>query len=158
MPTIDVIKAAYRQTKDGFAITFILHPQDDHEELARAAIGSQWQIKAVPLDENGNAVSGAGNKPPASDWEAGPQPQQRIAAPASSRLTRQAGIACNDRVFRTFLRENEMLRSADSPEEAATAVRLTGGCKSRKEIIPGTPTGDKWEDLYLQFLAWRDMP
>lgn len=57
MTTVDVIKAAYRQTKDGFAITFILHPQDNHDELARAAIGSQWQIKAVPLDENGNPTA-----------------------------------------------------------------------------------------------------
>ena len=53
--------------------------------------------------------SDAGNKPPASDGEAGPQPQQRIAAPAS-RLTKQAGIACNDPVFRTFLWEKQMLR------------------------------------------------
>ncbi len=48
---------AYRQTKDGYAITFVIHPQDMHEALANAPIGSQWRMELTPLDEDGNAAA-----------------------------------------------------------------------------------------------------
>ncbi len=51
----DAIKYAYRQSKDGFIISFVIHPQDMSEDLANADIGSQWQLSLVPLDEDGNA-------------------------------------------------------------------------------------------------------
>lgn len=51
----DAIKIAYRQSKDGFVVTFAIHPQDMPAELANADIGSQWRISLVPLDEHGNA-------------------------------------------------------------------------------------------------------
>ncbi len=51
----DAIKSAYRQTKEGYSLTLVIHPQDNHHAMADAAIGSQWQITAVELDENGNA-------------------------------------------------------------------------------------------------------
>ncbi len=55
MISVDVIKMAYRQTKDGYAITFVIHPNDKHETLANALIGSQWRMQLTPLDEDGNA-------------------------------------------------------------------------------------------------------
>ncbi len=51
----DAIKIGYRQSKDGFVISFTLHPQEVPEELALADIGSQWQLSLVPLDDDGNA-------------------------------------------------------------------------------------------------------
>ena len=52
--TCDAIKTAYRQSKDGFVVSFAIHPSDMDPELANADIGSQWQLRLVPLDENGN--------------------------------------------------------------------------------------------------------
>ncbi len=54
MIKFDCIKSAYRQTKDGYSLTLVIHPQDPHHAIADAAIGSQWQITAVELDEDGN--------------------------------------------------------------------------------------------------------
>jgi hypothetical protein len=50
----DAIKTAYRQSKDGFVVSFAIHPQDMDPDLANAEIGSQWQLRLVPLDDNGN--------------------------------------------------------------------------------------------------------
>jgi hypothetical protein len=187
MISVDVIKAAYRQTKEGFAVTFILHPQDDFDLLAHADIGSQWQMQLVPLDDNGNAkevISAQETQPaptePASSalpavaralcvaeamgngWCIGKcqNPKDCSARPQASHLVQQAGICCSDPVFRQFLYEHEMLVdiTTANKDEAATAVRMICHVQSRREFIPGTPAGDRWEALYGQFLAWRDIP
>lgn len=54
MITIDVIKLGYKQDREGFVVSFRIHPSDDHKELAIADIGSQWQLTATPLDDQGN--------------------------------------------------------------------------------------------------------
>ncbi len=51
----DAIKIAYRQTKDGFVVSFAIHPQDMPVVLANADIGSQWSLRLVELDEDGNS-------------------------------------------------------------------------------------------------------
>ncbi len=51
----DAIKIGYRQSKDGFVVSFSIHPNEMPMILANADIGSQWQITAVELDEDGNA-------------------------------------------------------------------------------------------------------
>ena len=53
--TCDAIKIAYRQNKEGFVVSFSIHPQDMPAELANAPVGSQWQLQLVELDDDGNA-------------------------------------------------------------------------------------------------------
>jgi hypothetical protein len=55
----DAIKIAYRQTKDGFVVSFAIHPQDMPALLANADIWSQWSLRLVELDEDGNAAEAA---------------------------------------------------------------------------------------------------
>lgn len=50
----DAIKTAYRQNKEGFVVSFAIHPQDMPADLANAHVGSQWQLILVPLDDDGN--------------------------------------------------------------------------------------------------------
>ena len=54
---MDVIKYAYRQSKDGFIVSFVVHPNDLCLDLANAAIGSQWRLTIRELDEDGNPVA-----------------------------------------------------------------------------------------------------
>jgi len=160
--SIDVIKLRTSQNKDGDTLTVRLSP-DPYDELSRDAIllarpGSQFKMTLTDLDENGNANAGKSSGPAR---EAGPQPQPAIAAPVS-RLTKQAGIACNDHLFHQFLSEHGFL--ATNPIDTATCVRLICGrgpndpLESRREIIPGTDAGNKWQDLYSKFVQWRDLP
>jgi len=80
--------------------------------------------------------------------------QERDVPAPASRLTRQAAICCRDQRFRTFLQCNGM--PATTPEQAAIAVKLICHVESRKEFIAGTSAGDRWEQLYGKFIAWRD--
>ncbi len=151
MTTVDLIKAGYRQSKDGFIISFVLHPHDDHSKLANADIGSQWQATFTALDEDGNPDPGVGLPP---GREAG-GPAKR--AEPASRLTQLAGIACNDKLFQKYLAVHGY-HNIDNRDDAADAVRKICGVKSRKEFIVGTPAGNEWLELYDAFALWRDAP
>jgi hypothetical protein len=88
------------------------------------------------------------------DCSATPRPAR------ASRLTKQAEDACDDPLFWSFLRKHDihLKATANINEEAAVAVRLICHVKSRREFIPGTSAGDRWEELYGKFIAWRDEP
>ena len=116
--------------------------------VANADIGSQWQLTLVPLDEHGNA-----------SIEPEDKPIKRPTLAPHTRLMRQAGICCSDPVFTRFLEEHGMFRNLNAiTANAAAAVRLICHVESRKEFIPGTPAGDRWEQLYSKFIGWRDAP
>jgi hypothetical protein len=88
-----------------------------------------------------------------------PEPVRAVEPPARARnpdkrLIVQAGIACSDPVFQRYLLEQEMI-VGPSQEAASTAVRLICAVKSRKEFLLGTPAGDRWQEFYGKFLAWR---
>src|SRR3990172_599014 len=76
----DAIKIAYRQSKDGFVVSFAIHPQDMPAVLANADIGSQWRLVLSELDEDGNAEEVMPNLPEQSG--------QHKTVPASERNRR----------------------------------------------------------------------
>jgi hypothetical protein len=69
----------------------------------------------------------------------------------SRRLAQQAGIACADPLFQKFV-------GARNEDTATTFVRQTCGVQSRSEIKIATPEGEIWQQLYGEFLVWRDAP
>jgi hypothetical protein len=141
MIKVDAIKYAYRQNKDGFVVSFVIHPNDAHKELANADIGSQWELTLVGLDEDGNAPQKAQT----------PEPGE---PPARVRLTlaQRAGMLCKDHLFRQFLRDAGTPVHDDV--EAATALRLICGVKTRADILPGTNAGDAFEELHADYTVW----
>lgn len=46
----EAIKASYRQTSKGIAVTFLLQPQDVHEKLAMMPLGEVCQIYVTQKD------------------------------------------------------------------------------------------------------------
>ncbi len=153
MIAADAIKIAYRQGKDGFVVSFAIHPSDMPADLANADIGSQWRITLTPLDADGN---------PESEVMPSHSPNNKKPAPvdpparADKRLMKQAGICCRDPRFWQYLTEKAM--PANDAEDAAVAVRLICHVKSRNEIVPDTPAGATWQRLYDEFALWRDVP
>ncbi len=63
-------------------------------------------------------------------------------------LAQQAGMACADPRFQLFM-------DASGEEETAVAVRNHCYVVTRAEIVPGSEAGDRWEELYQEFLVWR---
>lgn len=43
---------AFRKTKDGTIVSFVLHPQEVPEGLATANIGARFMLAMVELDDN----------------------------------------------------------------------------------------------------------
>ncbi len=143
----DAIKYAYRQSKDGFVVAFVIHPQEMPVDLANADIGSQWQLSLVPLDEHGNPETERRPSPTDSVIN-DPQPasEARIETPARATTpTQMAGILCNDPLFWKYLGVNDR-------EEAAASVRKRCGVNSRRDI---TLDNRAWQELCGRYLAWR---
>ena len=149
MITCDAIKIAYRQSRDGFVVSFVLHPNEVPPELANAHIGSQWQLKLVELDDDGNpsetAEKGTASRP-------SPSPDKR--------LVQRAAMLCQDGAFQAYLVTHSMLdhRSDNRDRDAATALRLICGVDTRKDIIPGSPAAEKFRELVEKFEAWKLEP
>ena len=163
---VDVIKLGYKQDKDGFVISFRLHPNDDHDEIARALLGSQWQMKLVPLDDDGNPQDTGELDPPAPSpvREARADGGRQSTASRSShnvapgkRLVQQAALCCKDPLFQRFLQENYDHTIA-AVEDAAAFVREHCEVYSRSEIQIGTKSADLWDQLFGKYLVWRKAP
>ena len=171
MITIDAIKIAYRQSnKDGFVVTFSLHPSEGHDDLAKAPLGSQWQLTLVPLDENGNASSDddptsereeAETKTPASQASSRPSKSWHELKPAT-----QAGILCNDPAFHKYLQEHhaghwkygQRIEGLDGENLAAFCVRKICDVASRSDITDEDKSGHRWRLLASSYRAWMKEP
>lgn len=64
-------------------------------------------------------------------------------------VAQQSALACQDAVFRAFIREH-MGGVAGNPEDTAHWIRAFFTVGSRRDINP-----DEWADLWGRFLAWK---
>ncbi len=48
---VEAVKTSYRQTKTGVVISFTLHPDDDHKQLADMQIGTRVVLAAAEIIE-----------------------------------------------------------------------------------------------------------
>jgi len=69
----------------------------------------------------------------------------------------QAGILCNEESFVTFIRE-EYIVNAQTPEDAAKAIRHLCGVRSRKDISAATRSGAAWATIVSRYRAWMREP
>jgi hypothetical protein len=145
---LEVKKHAIRQLQDGgWQITIKTHPSDDIDGFSKAPMGARFYTEWVEVDDNEEPVP----QKPKPERE----PEQ---APARARITlaQRAGMLCNEARFWRFLRKNDM--TIDSIDQAAAAVRLICGVKSRSDILPGTYAGDQFEKLHSEYLIWLKHP
>lgn len=68
--------------------------------------------------------------------------------------SQQAALACNDPIFRAFLREGLRL-PADDAEQAAKSVRFSCGVDSRSQIDNDGRAAAFWLKLYDRYQAWK---
>lgn len=155
-------KIAYRQSKDGIVVSFVLHPNEVPDGLTLAPLGQRYVLALVALDDDEtpkevmqhsvDAMARPKHKTvPVS--EAVKAPGRAQVAP-EKRLVQRAGILCSDPLFQAFLLENKMIPSKNE-NDAAVAVRMICGVDSRVEIIPGSASAKVFDDLYGKFIAWR---
>lgn len=57
--SFEAIKYAYRQTKDGFVLSFVVHPSDMPDDMATAPIGQRFMIAYGAITDSGAGASTA---------------------------------------------------------------------------------------------------
>ena len=145
IPTLqfEALKSSYRQSKDGFVIGLVIHPQEMPSELANAKIGTRYQCVLVELADDETPAKPEKVKP-----EKAPREWQALSP------TTQAGIRCEELSFVKFLSENyptDWHESMHFPEEC---VRLICGVTSRKELETNHAAKVLWHQLDLHYQAW----
>jgi hypothetical protein len=131
-------KHAYRQTQDGVVVSFVLHPQEVPGGLATAPLGTRYMLALAEIGDD-------------------EQPVERPAPVKPHSFAQRAGILCNEKSFWTFLNEEHFQGRPEITEEAFATNYLRAHCEvqSRKDLIEGTPAGDKFRDLAAEYDAWK---
>ena len=70
------------------------------------------------------------------------------------RLANQAGMLCDQVPFQKFMSEEYANWFEDESNDVAQAVRRYCGVKSRSDIRPRTPSGDRWTKLHGEYKMW----
>lgn len=151
--TIELKKYSLRQTREGTIIAFVVHPNDAPVWLSSDPIGTVYAAALVRMDEEGGGPSPVARQntaePPLDEYGGG-TPKRKLTWDELPYRT-QSGIRCNDERFTRFLEDEYVVQALATD---ADRVRYICGVESRSELIKGTPAGDRWHDLDLQFQAW----
>ena len=113
-------KYAYRQTKDGMVLSFVLHPDDVPKEMATAPIGQRYIVACAQIDDYENPV-----KPRATT-----EIEKALA---------KANLICRDESYIQWVRMNyyqwHVVDENQSDENyAAEVIRFICGIESRSEL------------------------
>jgi hypothetical protein len=154
-------KVAYRQTKDGIVISFVLHPQEVPAELSTSHIGARYIAALVEIGDDEMPINPAekeiipthpaparlqSDSPSAGAKQA--KREWRDVQPAA-----QSGIRCNEPTFCAFLNETRQYRITGA-DEAAQAVREICGVNSRVEFSTKHAARTMWHQLDTEYQAW----
>ena len=161
----EMLKIAYRQTKDGIVVSFLIHPQHVPDGLAVAALGTRYIVALVELgdDETPRPPKRKEVTPePRPDTKS--KPTSHAAGGARSRswhdmpAAAQAGMMSNEETFCRFMGEKNETGHVYTPAGCAAAIRLWCNVSSRSNILPGTPAAERWRELMSDYRAWMRAP
>lgn len=149
------VKYAYRQSKDGVVVSFVVHPNEVPDGLATAPLGARYVVALVQVGDDEKPV-----RKEAMQKKTLPQPDD-MRPPAGARRRfedlqpqQQAGIRCSEPIFIAFLKET---RPDDwhEAEDAAACVRLICDVHSRVELGTNPKARVIWNQLDLAYQAWK---
>jgi hypothetical protein len=127
-------KIALKQTKDGYAMTLAIHPDDVPDELLRDFVGARYMVVMVRL---------ADNEEPLNREEY-----------AGAKMVKLAGMLCRDPEFWQWLHEDGSLFEKN---EAACVDWLTSylNISSRSEIKTNLDAQDTLKNIYDGYKEWK---
>lgn len=157
----EAVKYAYRQSKDGFVLSFVVHPNDMPDALATAPIGTAFMIGFASIESAGGTDlthSGSG------------QPRERLAevppaVPKDKRTwgelapSEQAGIRLGEPAFWALLNRKHGDPRVTDRLTADQCLKNWFGITSKRELNADGPDRLAWERVdteYSKSLAYRD--
>lgn len=153
----EAIKYAYRQTKEGVVVSFVIHPSDIPPALQVSPIGARYVLALVELDDTEQPKEVAHDrkvtKKPAPDDAPARAPRKWGAVP----YPEQAGIRLGEPAFVKFVGEHYgyVVRNAD---DANNVIKELCHVDSKRDIKPGSFAGDTWAGIDSAFCAWQIAP
>lgn len=152
----EMVKCAYRQSKDGIVVSLVVHPDEVPAGLATSKLGTRYMVALVQIGDDELPVQKESRPAPRQEIQPQPDGAKRMdwreVQPAA-----QAGIRCGDPAFRAFLMEQHSYRPRDrnDTEEAAVFIRGFFGINSRSELGTDHRKRVLWKQLDDQFQAWK---
>ncbi|MFM2134487.1 MAG: hypothetical protein RL156_1768 [Bacteroidota bacterium] len=131
----EAVKIALKQdAKNGFVLSFGIHPDELPDEIIRDFVGARYQVVMVRLNED-------------------ERPMEREKE-LSHDYVRLAGILCRDKKFHQFLVEANQVFEA-SEESAAQWLKDELGVKSRTEIPQHQHAVSRLISIQQEFNLWK---
>jgi hypothetical protein len=131
----EAVKTALRQSKDGYSLTLVIHPDDIPEELVKDFVGARYVVVMVRLDEN-------------------EQPMQREKETPGAHAVKMAGVLCRDLEFWSWV-NNAWDLSITSEAECAKWLCEYLGLESRSELKTDEEARGLFNTLRNGFYDWR---
>ena len=127
-------KIALKQTKDGYAMTLAIHPDDLPDEIMRDFVGARYMVVMVRLADNEEPLN-----------------RQEF---AGGQMVKLAGMVCRDPEFWEWLHQDGSLFEKN---EAACVDWLTSylNIKSRADIKVNLDAQDTLKNIYAGFKEWK---
>jgi hypothetical protein len=119
--SFEAIKYAYRQTKDGFVLSFVVHPSDMTDDMATAPIGQRFMIAYGAITDSGAGASTAARERVGDGGEA----HKATSSPTRTNSQRAAFLLKNPD-FRRFL----SALAGDTPPTVTTEEQANQNLKA----------------------------
>ena len=140
-------KHAYRQTKDGIVISFVLHPNEVPDDLALAPLGARYMLGLARIGDDEEPL----------EPEQKPEKPKRPGRPfADMPASEQAGMLCKDAEFQRWARG----RGAEQnwgyiKGESGARQFVLDECEisSRRELDTSSIAEASWAALLAKFHA-----
>jgi hypothetical protein len=153
----EVRKIAYRQTKDGVVVSFVLHPNDVPPSLANAQLGTRYMLALVEIGDDEQPKGGAGNAQMNNET---PRQETKTGGARSwdsMTAAQQAGILCADKAFQRFLTERNDSVNEYTEAEAVNYIYENCGVASRRELDGGRAK-EHWQIIVADYRFWQQHP
>lgn len=164
--SFEAIKYAYRQTKDGFVLSFVVHPSDMPDDMATAPIGQRFMVAYGAITDSGAGASTAARE---RVGDASTREDEGLghSVPVTSAKTEISSIPTRTNSQRAFnLLRNPAFRRfvsalvGDKPPTVTTEDQADRNLKkhfgiSSKAQLDDDPYAGDWQVCLLQFKAFQ---
>ncbi len=132
-------KHAYRQTKDGIVISFVLHPNEVPDDLTLAPLGARYMLALARIGDD---------EEPQEPEQKPEKPKRPGRSFADMPPSQQAGMLCNDPAFQAWI-----CPANPDPEVARDFILLECGVERRRDLANSPATLALWTDMITKFRA-----
>jgi len=136
----EAVKTSFRQTKDGYHLTLVLHPNDVPQDLFSSWVGTRYQCVLVQLDDENHPV----------------KTKETV---EHDGLVQQAGMLCRSPRFQAWIEnmyeEEDMERDAwgsNNEENTSRLLRHACAINSRSELRTNEKAREAFKQLYNSFM------